>query len=133
MIKEFKSVWKDGKEHTVYRDEKGHFAKNPQSKIIPETTRERISPRQEVFYRASVFVEIPYHDEYKWFGIIQIDYQENISIGQLKQEVIELLEDELHYSKSEFWFDITYSIEYPHPYDAYQPSKHKETWSLSKP
>ena len=87
----------------VYRDSKGRFTKNPQKKI--KEKEKIISDRpfsKSEYYRASVFAEIPYHEKYYWFGIIQIDKLENIKIDDLKEDVISLLEKNYTIKKSIF-------------------------------
>lgn len=122
----------------VYRDSKGRFTKAPISKVIPE----KVEPQKRLFgklpyHRASVFIEVPYHSNakrgihnYYWFGVIQIDKEENINIEKLHEELIKMIEKELHYSRHNFWFEYeTPSIEYPKPYPATRPDKFYEKWS----
>lgn len=123
----------------VYRDSKGKFTKNPVKKIIPEKEQ----PQKRFFgelpyYRASVFIEVPYHsnasrgiNNYFWFGVIVIDKKENINISDMREECIRLIEKELHYNRHSLdWFDWENpSIEYPKPYPASRPDKFYEKWS----
>jgi hypothetical protein len=126
----------------VYRDNKGRFTKNPAKKVIPE----KEIPEKRFFgelpyYRASVFIEIPWHsnasrgiNNYYWFGIIVIDKKENIDIKEMHEELIQMIEKELHYNRNSLdWFDWEYpSIEYPKPYPASRPDKFFEKWSKTK-
>ena len=126
----------------VYRDSKGRFTKKPETKIIPE----KEIPEKKIFgelpyCRASVFIEVPWHsnasrgiNNYYWFGIIVIDKKENIDIKEMHEELIKMIEKELHYNRHSLdWFDWEYpSIEYPKPYPASRPDKFYEKWSKTK-
>lgn len=128
----------------VYRDSKGRFTKNPRSKVSRE--REKGVEQKRFFgelpyQRASVFVEVPFHsntargiNNYFWFGIIVIDKKENIDIQEMHEELIKMLEKDLHYNRHSLdWFDWEYpSIEYPKPYPATRPDKFYEKWSKTK-
>lgn len=126
----------------VYRDSKGRFTKRPTSKIIPRKEKPHKRFFGELPYkRASVFIEVPYHsnmkrgiNNYFWFGIIKIDREENININDMHEELIKLLEKELHYKRDCLdWFDWEHpSIEYPKPYPANRPDKFFEKWSKTK-
>ena len=116
----------------VYRDSKGRFAKQPHKKIVPEKEKRFIPIGKTEYYRASVFAEIPYHQKYYWFGIIKIDKLENINIDDMKNDLKNLLHKELHYREYDWWFDLTYSIEYPKPYGANRVEQYEEKWSKTK-
>jgi len=142
-IKEQQITYKTWKYSTiVYRDSKGRFTKRPVSKIIPEKEQ----PQKKFFgelpyYRASVFIEVPYHsnakggiNNYYWFGIIVIDKEENIDVKEMHEECIKLIEKELHYNRHSLdWFDWEHpDIEYPKPYPANKPDRWEEKWSKTK-
>lgn len=126
----------------VYRDSKGRFTKRPESKIIPEKEQ----PEKRIFgelpyCRASVFIEVPWHsnasrgeNNYFWFGIIVIDKQEKIDISDMHEELIRMIEKELHYNRNSLdWFDWEHpAIEYPKPYPSNRPDKFFEKWSRTK-
>lgn len=142
-IKEQTITYKIRKYSTiVYRDSKGRFTKRPESKIIPETEKPQKRFFGELPYcRASVFIEVPFHsnasrgiNNYYWFGIIQIDKEENIDIKALHEELIRMIEKELHYNRHSLdWFDWQNpAIEYPKPYPASRPDKFYEKWSKTK-
>lgn len=116
----------------VYRDSKGRFIKSPEKKIQKPIIGDRGFWLKSEYYRASVFVEIPYHRKYYWFGIIVIDKLENIKIEDMKDDLKDLLKRELHYGQSEWWFDMTYAIEQPKPYSANRSDKFYEKWSKTK-
>lgn len=126
----------------VYRGSNGRFIKSPFKKIKEQPEKKKIIGDffgKSEYYRASVFAEIPYHGDaeknihkYYWFGIIVIDKKENIDIEHMKQQLLALLERELHYKTFDFWFDVTYSIEYPKPYPATHKDYIEEKWSKTK-
>lgn len=115
----------------VYRDSKGKFTKSPYKKIEKEKGK-FIPFIKSDFYKASVFAEIPYHKTYYWFGVIVIDKLENINIEKMKDDLKDLLHKELHYRENDWWFDLTYSIEYPKPHSANRADKQYEKWSKTK-
>lgn len=127
---------------TVYRDSKGRFTKKPEFKIIPEKeVAEKKIFGKLPYYRASVFIEIPWHsnalrgiNNYYWFGIIVIDKKENIDIQKMHEKLIKMIEKELHYDRHNLdWFDWEYpTVEYPKPYSASRPDKYYEKWSKTK-
>ncbi|MFZ1990345.1 MAG: hypothetical protein WAW96_11310, partial [Alphaproteobacteria bacterium] len=138
-IKEQTITYKTRKYSTViYRDSKGRFTKNPAKKIM-----EKEEPQKRIFgelpyCRASVFIEVPFHsnasrgiNNYYWFGIIVIDKKENIDIAQIHEELIRMIEKELHYNRHSLdWFDWEHpAIEYPKPYPSNRPDKFFEKWS----
>jgi hypothetical protein len=142
-IKEQIITYKTRKYSTVvYRDSKGKFTKRPETKIIPEKEVAEKKIFGELPYcRASVFIEVPWHsniargiNNYYWFGIIVIDEKENIDIKEMHEELIEMIEKELHYNRHSLdWFDWEYpSVEYPKPYPANRPDKFFEKWSKTK-
>lgn len=127
----------------VYRDSKGRFTKRPKSKIIPE--KEKV-PEKRFFgklpyCRASVYIEVPWHsnkkkgiNNYYWFGIVVYDKKENIDMKELHEDLIKMIEDELHYNRHSLdWFDWEHpSIEYPKPYPARRAERFYEKWSKTK-
>lgn len=126
----------------VYRDSKGRFVKKPSSKMLPKTPEARQTIFGDMpYHRASVYIEVPFHsnakigiNNYYWFGIIVIDKPEKINLDNMHEELIQIIEDELHYKRGLLdWFDWKHpSIEHPKPFPASRPDKIIETWSRTK-
>lgn len=107
----------------------GVWNKEPQQKIVPE-----IDHKQYVkgdFYRASISLNIPLNGtkakpNYKNFTYVIVDKLEDINLKEMHKELIEEIEEYLHYKKTDFWFDYGYSdcdIQQPKPYSAKNSSR----------
>lgn len=102
----------------------GIWNKEPQQKIVPEINHKDFVKGN--FYRAAISLNIPLNGtkrkpNYKNFTYVVVDELENIDLKEMYKEFIEEIESELHYKRSDFWFDSSYSdcdIQNPKPYTA---------------
>ena len=138
--------WKDGTIRYVNRDSKGHFLssvhakfttsqkvgiwnKEPQQKIVPEIEHKDYVKGD--YYRASISLNIPFQGKrskpnYKNFTYVVVDLKENIDLRDMYKDLIEEMEEHLHYKSVDFWFDCGYSdcdIQQPKPYTATKSSR----------
>lgn len=137
--------WKDGTIRYVERDNKGHFKrssekkfysgqnvgvwnKEPQQKIVPEINHKDYT--KGYFYRASISLNVPFNGtkqkpSYKNFTFVVVDLKENINMQNMYDELIEEMENKLHYKNSDFWFDSSFKDcdrQLPKPYSANRAS-----------
>jgi hypothetical protein len=133
--------WKDGTIRYVNRDSLGHFSKSvhekfyigqkvgvwnkePQQKIVPEIDHKEFVKGE--FYRASISLNVPINGtkskpNYKNFTYVVVDYKENIDMQKMYNDLIEEIENKLHYRQDDFWFDFSMSDcdkQYAKPYSA---------------
>jgi len=138
--------WKDGTIRFVERDDKGHFKsssepkfyigqkvgiwnKEPQQKIVPEIQHKDFVKGE--FYRASISLNVPINGtrqkpNYKNFTYVVVDKKENIDMREMYKELIEEMQDKLHYKQNDFWFDSGFrdcDIQEPKPYSARTESR----------
>jgi hypothetical protein len=107
----------------------GVWNKEPQQKIVPQINHSDFVKGN--FYRACISLNIPLHGtpskpNYKNFTYVVIDELKNINLKEMHKELIEEIEDNLHYKKTDFWFDYSYNdcdIQNPKPYTAKNVSK----------
>lgn len=108
-----------------YQSQKvGVWNKEPQQKVVPEINHKDFV--QGDFYRASISLNVPLNGtrnkpNYKNFTFVMVDKKEKIDMHDLYKELIEEIEDKLHYKQSDFWFDSSYADcdkQYPKPYSA---------------
>jgi hypothetical protein len=121
---------------TQYRDSKGRFAKRPQIKYyeqnqnIPEYTYNPATENYEkLTYRAVVTLNgVPIHSDrargrprYKNFSWAKVDYYENISIDDMKKNLLQEIANHFHCKIEDLWFydgdgETYFDIEFPKPY-----------------
>jgi len=102
----------------------GVWNKEPQQKIVPEIDHKKYIKGN--FYRASISLNVPLNGtkgkpNYKNFTYVMVDEKENIDMQDMYKELIEEIENKLHYKQSDFWFDSSLSDcdrQYPKPYSA---------------
>lgn len=108
-----------------YQSQKvGVWNKEPQQKIVPEINHKDFVKGN--FYRTSISLNVPLqgtHDKpnYKNFTFVKIDKLENIDMKDMYNELIEEMENKLHYKSIDFWFDASYGDcdrQNPKPYNA---------------
>lgn len=133
--------WKDGSIRYVNRDSLGHFAKSihekfytsqnvgvwnkePQQKIVPEINHKEYVKGN--FYRASISLNVPMNGKvrkpnYKNFTYVVVDLKDNIDMQDMHKELINEIQDKLHYKQPDFWFDSSFQDcdrQEPKPYSA---------------
>jgi protein gp37 len=132
--------WRDGSIRFVTRDNKGHFIKSnekfysgqkvgvwnrePQQKIVEEINHKDYVKGE--YYRASISLNVPLNGtkgkpNYKNFTYVVVDLKENINMNDMYKELIDEIENKLHYKQVDFWFDSSFSDcdrQFPKRYNA---------------
>ena len=147
-IYDYLENWKNGEIHFVVRGKNGRFIKTdnmnfkdsktrfynsqkvgvwnkePQQKIVPEINHKDYVKGE--FYRASISLNVPINGtkqkpNYKNFTYVVVDKKENIDMREMYKELIQEMEDKLHYKQDDFWFDSGFQDcdrQEPKPYSA---------------
>jgi len=144
---EYVEKWKDGTLRYVNRDSRGHFSKSnnyikengktfyngqkigiwnkePQQKIVENINHSDYVKGE--YYRASISLNVPLNGtkgkpNYKNFTYVVVDLKDNINMNDMYKELIEEIENKLHYKQVDFWFDSSLSDcdkQYAKPYSA---------------
>lgn len=132
FIKSNNIKFRDSKS-TFYNGEKvGVWNKEPQQKIVPQIEHKDYVNGD--YYRASISLNIPlngtkHKPNYKNFTYVVIDKKENINMREMYKELIEEIQDIIHYKQPDFWFDSGFSDcdrQEPKLYNARSSSKNFE-------
>ena len=76
---------------------------------------------EEIEYFRATYAcnNVPISNFYHHFSVSQID--EVIDLDDLKEKLLYYMEMEIGYSRSEWWFEPVFGIEYPTPIEAFEP------------